>query len=566
MSDSPLVHWFRKAQILLLVGLTCFLLLVSSAIAQRELLPVDHPVYRFLLRQQMRGLITDFHWGILPLSRGEIARLLGELEAHRSQLSRVDTKILQDFDTEFEYDMNKTVLKAKTFLPGFSLSSVIDNDRQKYLAAYEDSVASLFADGFGFLSYRAGRGDSIGSPYVFLGQLGFRVRGTLYDRLGFYLEASNGQRLSGDPDFGMLDYRLKANTKFQSGGKYFDFTTGYLDYDTDWLRLTIGREQVLWGMGFGDRLILSSNTLPFDYGKIDLQYKSLHYSFLSGSLTGTDTLGNQFSSKYIAAHRLEFDLFPKVRLGLSEMILYSNRPINFAYLNPFIFLASADRTADPSNSNNALIGIDFEVLPIKDVRFTGTLLIDDLNFETLEYAGEDIRGNDNKFGWQGGVQWTDAFAVPNLSLTTEYTRINPFVYSHRSIANSYSHLDIPLGPLLQPNSDEWLFGLDLGLTYRLTVGGQIRFQRTGENILDSHGSVIYNAGSDILRGDGDGLHANVFLEGRRVNTTLLSLLLEWQPIKQYFVEIQYFYRSFNFLSEERTLSDSILWTTIRLDY
>jgi hypothetical protein len=566
MPDSPALHCFRKAQNLFLVGLACSSLLVSSVSAQRELLPADHPVYKFLLRQQMRGLIDDFHWGMLPLSRGEVTRLLSSLEANRSQLSRVDVKMLQDFDTEFEYDMNKTVLKAKPLLPGFSFSSSLDNDRQKYLAAYQDSVASLFADGFGFLSYRAGSGDSIGSPYIFLGQMGFRVRGTLHDRLGFYLEASNGQRLGGDPTFGMLDYRLKANTKFQTGGKYFDFTKGYLDYDTDWLRLTVGREQVLWGMGFGDRLILSNNTLPFDYGKIDLRYKSLHYSFLSGSLSGTDTLGNQLSSKYIAAHRLEFDLFPKVRVGLSEMILYSNQPINFAYLNPFIFLASADRTADPSNSNNALIGIDVEVLPIKDVRVTCTLLIDDLNFETLKYAGEDVRGNDNKFGWQGGIQWTDAFAVPNLSLTTEYTRINPFVYSHRSIANSYSHLDLPLGPLLQPNSDELLFGLDFDLTYHLSVGGQIRFQRTGENILDSYGFVINNAGSDVLRGDGDGLHANVFLEGRRVNTTLLSLMLEWQPIKQYFLEIQYFYRSFDFLSEERSLSDSILWTTLRLDY
>jgi hypothetical protein len=566
MPDSSALHCFRKAQNLFLVGLACSSLLVSSVSAQRELLPADHPVYKFLLRQQMRGLIDDFHWGMLPLSRGDVAKLLHALDARRPQLSGVDVKMLQDFDTEFEYDMNKTVLKAETFLPGFSFSSSLDNDRQKYLAAYQDSVASLFADGFGFLSYRAGSGDSIGSPYIFLGQMGFRVRGTLHDRLGFYLEASNGQRLGGDPTFGMLDYRLKANTKFQTGGKYFDFTKGYLDYDTDWLRLTVGREQVLWGMGFGDRLILSNNTLPFDYGKIDLRYKSLHYSFLSGSLSGTDTLGNQLSSKYIAAHRLEFDLFPKVRVGLSEMILYSNQPINFAYLNPFIFLASADRTADPSNSNNALIGIDLEVLPIKDVRVTGTFLIDDLNFETLKYAGEDVRGNDNKFGWQGGIQWTGAFAIPNLSLTTEYTRINPFVYSHRSIANSYSHLDLPLGPLLRPNSDEWLFGLDLDLTYRLSVGGQIRFQRTGENILDSYGFVINNAGSDVLRGDGDGLHANVFLEGRRVNTTLLSLMLEWQPIKQYFLEIQYFYRSFDFLSEERSLSDSILWTTLRLDY
>jgi hypothetical protein len=566
MLDSSSVHFSRKLLYCLLAGLICSFLLLSAATAQKELLSVDHPVYKFLLRQQMRGLIEDFHWGMLPLTRAEVASFLIELKMRSVELSNVDSKELDDYEIEFEYDINKTLLRARPFLPGPSFSHLFDNEQQKYLAAYKDSAASLFIDGFGFYSYRTAKGDSVGSPFISLGQLGLRVRGTLYDRLGFYLQVSNGERFAGDPNFGMLDYQLKANTKFQSGGKYFDFTTGYLDYDVDWLRLTIGREQLLWGMGYGDRLILSSNTLPFDYGKIDLQYKSLHYSFFSGSLTGKDTLGNQYSSKYIAAHRLEFDLFSRVRLGLSEMILYSNRPINFAYLNPLIFLASADRTADPSNVNNALIGIDFEVLPIKDLRVTATLLIDDLNFETLKYVGEDVRGNDNKFGWQGGVTWTDAFGFPNLSLTGEYTRINPFVYSHRSIANSYSHLDLPLGPLLQPNSDEWLLGFDLDLTYRLSVNGQIRFQRTGENILDSQGFMIYNAGSDILRGDGDGVHPNVFLEGQRVDRTLLSFMIQWEPIKQYFLEIQYFSRSFKFLAGGRSLSDSILWTTIRLDY
>jgi hypothetical protein len=566
MSDISSVHSFQEAKYLLFTGLLCLLLLVSSAIAQRELLPVDHPVYKFLLRQQMRGLIDDFHWGMLPLSRGDVARFLKEIGGRSYQLSNVDAKELKDFEVEFEYDMNRTVVKAKTFLPAFSLSSIFDSDRQKYLAAYEDSVASLFADGFGFLSYRAGDGDSIGSPYVFLGQLGFRVRGTLYDRLGFYLEASNGQRLSGDPNFAMLDYRLKANTKFQEGGKYFDFTTGYLDYDVDWLRLTLGREQVLWGMGYGDRLILSNNTIPFDYGKIDLHYKSLHYSFLHGSLTGKDSLGNQLSSKYIGAHRLEIDLSSRLRIGFSEMVIYSNQSVNFAFLNPLSFIASANRSADRESLNNTLLGIDFEILPIKDLRVTGTLLIDDLNFETLKYAGQDVRGNDNKFGWQGGVTWTDAFGFSNLSLTTEYTRINPFVYSNRTVGNSYSHEDLPLGPLLQPNSDEWLFGFDLDITYRISLSGQIRLQHTGENIVDSRGALIYNAGSDILRGYGDFAHPNIFLEGERVNRTLVSVMIQWQPIKQYFLEIQYFSRSFKFLSNGRNLSDSILWTTIRLDY
>ena len=551
---------------LFVLALLTLLGLSPRAYAQHELLPASHPVYEFLLRQQLRGTIDGFHWGVLPLTRGDVARFLLAAQAQNDQLSRVDQQKLIDYSAEFEYDMKKTLLRASPFLSEFSFSTLFDNERQKYLAVYEDSVATLFIDGFGSLSYRTASGDSIGSPFIALGELGIRLRGTLFDRLGFYIQASNGQRFSGDPNFGMFENRLRANSKFSGGGKYFDFTTGYLQYDVDWLRLTLGREQILWGAGYSDRMILSNNTTPFDFAKVELRYKSISYSFLHGSLVGSDTLGRQLTSKYIATHRLEFNLSSKVRMGLSEVLFYSNQPIHFAYLNPLVFLTSADLAADPANRNNTVIGIDLELIPIKNLRVTGTLLIDDLNFETLGSVGEDVRGNDNKFGWQGGVLWTDAFRIPNLSLYTEYTRINPFVYSHRSVANSYTHKDLSLGHPLQPNSDEWLFGLDFDVTYRLSISGQIRFQRTGENIVDSRGRMVYNAGSNILRGDGDGLHPNVFLEGQRVNRTLLSIELQWQPIKQYFVEVKYFYRYFDFPATRRKLSDSILWTTLRLDY
>lgn len=543
-----------------------WILLMSTAYAQRELLPPSHPVYKFLLRQQMRGVLQDFRWGVLPLTRGDVARFLLTAQDRDDELSRVDQQKLIDFTAEFEYDMKRTLLRASPFLPAFSFSTLFDNRRQKYLAVYEDSVATLFVDGFGSVSYRTASGDSVGSPFIALGELGVRLRGTLFNRLGFYLQASNGQRLGGDPAFGRLDNRLKANTKFREAGKNFDFTTGYLQYDNDWLRLTLGREQLLWGTGYSDRMILSSTTVPFDFGKVELRYKSIIYSFVHGSLVGTDTLGRQYSSKYISTHRLEFSLSPRIRLGLSEAIFYSEQSVNFAYLNPLVFLTSADLAADPANRNNALIGIDLELLPTRNVRMIGTFLIDDLNFETLKYAGEDKRGNDNKFGWQWGLLWTDALRIANLSLYTEYTRINPFVYSHRSIANSYTHKDLPLGHPLQPNSDEWLFGFDFDLTYRLSLSGQIRFQRAGQNIVDFRGRMVYNVGGDILRGDGDMVNPHVFLDGRRVNHRLVTLGLEWQPIKQYFIEIKYFHRSFDFLKENRKLSDSILWTTVRVDY
>jgi hypothetical protein len=148
----------------------------------------------------------------------------------------------------------------------------------------------------------------------------------------------------------------------------------------------------------------------------------------------------------------------------------------------------------------------------------------------------------------------------------EYTRLDPFVYSHRTVVNSYSNWNLPLGPALNPNSDEWLFRVDYDFTNRLSATASAKFQRAGENTLDAKGLMAYNAGADILRGDGDIVHPNVFLEGRRVNTMYGYLGLTWQPIRQYFVDVKYFYRSFHYPSENRKLADSILWVTVRVDY
>jgi hypothetical protein len=156
--------------------------------------------------------------------------------------------------------------------------------------------------------------------------------------------------------------------------------------------------------------------------------------------------------------------------------------------------------------------------------------------------------------------------VPGLLLGVEYTRLNPFVYSHRTIVNSYSHWNLPLGPALPPNSDEWLFRADYDFTNRLSVTVSAKFQRMGENTFDAQGLMAYNAGADILQGDGDMKHPNVFLEGRRVNTTLGYLGLMWQPIRQYFLDVKYFYRSLKYLSGNRVQVDSNLWVTVRVDY
>ncbi len=557
---------------ILRVSLILLLASGATALAQRELVPVTNPVYQFLFRQELRGAIHGFHWGMLPLSRKDIAGFLDSLQMRAvvgDRLPAADDAWLRDLRVEFSYDLDHTLDPSSSLIPGFEFSGVFDDTRQKYLYNYSDSSSSVFIDGFADWSYRAGNDQTPEPHFASLGEIGIRLRGTLFDRMGYYVQASNGVQFSGSKEFALLDPRLQANAQFNRGENFFDFTNGYLRYDADWLAITFGREQLNWGMGYQDRAVISSNTVPFDFAKIDLRSNSVHYSFLHGSLVGADSNGKTLAAKYIAAHRLEFNAGKRVRIGLNEAILYSNQPISFTMMNPLIFLTSAELSTELPNTgddaHNSLIWVDLEVMAARNLRLFGSFLIDDLKFGTINAS--DVTRNTNKFGWQLGVLWNDAFTLPGLLLSGEYSRINPFVETHWTNANSYTSWNLPLGEALQPNSDAWRFRADYAVTSRLLLSGQVQFQRTGENIVDpASGKIIFDAGSDFLHGENHLAHANYFLQGNLVNRTLASFTATWQPIRQYFIDLKVFAQSIRRPAEGTEEKPVSVWGTIRVDY
>jgi hypothetical protein len=234
-------------------------------------------------------------------------------------------------------------------------------------------------------------------------------------------------------------------------------------------------------------------------------------------------------------------------------------------LNPLAFLTSADLNAEipGKDANNALIGIDVQFYPVKKLSLQGSLLIDDLNFETL--GESDKTGNDNKFAFQGGFSWQDAFMLNNLNFIYEFTHIDPFVYSHRENKNSYSHWNLPVGHALNPNSDEHAFRLIYNFGSRLNLNLTYQLQRTGLNYFDSTGNFI-NIGSNILRGENDFAVKNEFLNGIRLNRNLITAELTWQPIFQYFFTVRYQNRTYDYIDQNRKLSDNIFWGIFRVDY
>jgi hypothetical protein len=555
-----------------------FLLLVLSPVvkAQVELVPTSNNVYDFLDRMSVNGIIENYSSSMIPISRREIARYLEEIKSKSSKLSRTDKKFLNDYYIEFEYDINHTLKNSSSFFSNLKFSDIFHNKKQKYLYAKADSNVSIFWDAIGELNYSGADGDSLGKPHVLLAKLGTRIRGTLFGSVGYYLRLSNGGRLGGtqkDALFAAEFNPILASTrKFVSeGSKTFDSFEGYIRYapKDDWLGLTIGREALSYGTGFIDKMIISDqNSAPFDFIKFDLSYKKIKYTFLHSSIVGADSSGNQLESKYMVFHRVEFGpLFNNVmRLGFSEMLVYSNLPINLAFLNPLSFLTSADLNTElpGKNTNNTLLAIDAQFYPVKTLSLQGTWLIDDLNFETL--GKSDKTGNDNKFGFQAGIDWQDAFTLKNLNLVYEYTRIDPFVYSHRDINNSYTNWNLPIGAALNPNSDEHAIKLKYDFNSRLNLSVTFKHQRSGMNITDSTGKIITNVGSNILHGENDFLIKNEFLNGLRVDRNIIIAELTWQPIRQYFFTIKYESRAFDYVDDNRTLSDNIFWGTFRVDY
>ena len=487
----------------------------------------------------------------------------------RALLSETDRKILSDYCVEFSRDLDQSDSASESFIPSWRLSGIFSDEKQKSLYSYADSGVTVVIDALGDASRRNTWGDSLGDANAVLGELGVRIRGTFHDRLGFFLQATNGSLLSGSHGVALLDNRLLANNRFNAtGSTFYDMTKGYLRYDADWLSVMAGREQLLWGAGYADRAVFSDNTVPFDFFRIDLQEGSFHYAFVHGSLVGADSTGHTLSSKYIAAHRVEFNVGKRVRIGFSEAVLYSLQSPNFTLMNPFTFLTSAELSTEmpqkEDNAHNTIMWLDVEVTPVKNVRAFGSILVDDLKFSTLTKT--DISGNSNKLGWQTGILVNDAFEIPTLVLTGEYTRINPFVLTHWTNYNSYTNWGLSLGPSVPPNTDEWLFQAEYSLSSRLSLRGTVRFQRSGENILDQNGNLVYDAGSNILLGQDHLLHPNIFLEGRRVDRTIGTIHAEWQPIRQYFLRADLMLRSLHYLADGTSFRDGWFWISAAVDY
>jgi len=546
--------------------------LKTNSFSQVELIEVNDYVYSFLGRMYNKGIIHDYNSSSLPLSKENISKLLIEIKGQQNKISSNDANFLKKY--LIEYNVEQKEENEISFFRKPSFANIFNDEKQKYLYTYKDSSFSFYLDGLGNFTERISRGDSMGNHKSLTGELGIRLKANFNGLVAAYLKISNGDQLAGgESDF---EYIKKTNPKISATGSvsdlgrtFFDSYDGYLRYQakTNWAAVSIGRYGLSQGTGFIDKLFFSPNNIPFDFVKLDLNSKILHYSYLYGSLRG-DSVGRGLESKNIASHRLDLNFSNSFKIGIFESIIISNSTFSFTFLNPISFLTSAEfnKASQGTNPdiNNSVLGFDVLYKPVNNLSLQGSFLIDDMKFSSFFSDDPVVR---NKFGYQAGGFWSDAFKIPSLDLKLEYTRLNPFIYSHSTNKSTFTNWDYSLGHVLPPNSDEIAVQLGYPVSSRLKLRLDYKFQRSADGIVtDANGNVIVNYGGNISNASGEPISSPAFLKGNRKNRKILEFNLEFEPIKQYYININYINKIFDNIFENRTMTDNYFTFGVRVDY
>lgn len=519
---------------------------------QVDNITADNDIYNFLNRMYINGILTDYDDIILPLSRKQIKSALDIILEKKGELTLSDQIILDRIRTKLGYNDSINVIQFFDEFPQKFLNNIAA-ESEKHLYFYNDSIVSLFIDPI--LGYRFIYSD-LNKQGSSIFNFGGRVRGSYNDWFAFYIEGTNGSVI-GSRETAKLDNRVGQSFTFNKTQiNYFDNTVGYLRVENDLMNLQIGRERVLWGSGQINKLILSENPQVFDFVKFNIHYKKLRYDFLHGWLVMQPEfiqvykdISKEKRSKYLAVSRLGFNPNSDLSLGISQMIIYSNRPFEAAYLNPFLFWESAQRSLN--DLDNSFLAFDGKLRVSDGLLLNASAIFDDINFGRL-FKGE-WAGHNNGFAWQTGISLTSPLIFENTVVDLEYLQLRPYIFSHPGYNESltYTNNGYLLGVDLNPNSTLFSLKISHDLTDWINLTLNYFHSIHGNNIYDSLGNRIKNVGGDVFGyyTKNDSRFAYL-LDGIRETEDRLRLGVNWEFLNSFFLKFEWEYRNNSLIADK----------------
>jgi hypothetical protein len=294
---------------------------------------------------------------------------------------------------------------------------------------------------------------------LFLNSRGLTIRGRIAGKIGFSSTITDNQERG--PLFfqqQVRNYRAVPGVGFYkvfksdlSAQDYFD-ARGYLTFNAaKFIDFQLGYDKNFIGNGYRS-LFLSDWGNSYLFAKINTRiwkfnYQNLFMELMPQFKKSGDSL---LRRKYSAMHHLSMNVTKWLNVGLFEGVMFGRKDhFDFQYLNPIIFYRHIEGTV--GSPDNAVAGIDFKANAFKRFQFYGQWLLDEFILSKVRNSPTNWV---NKFGFQLGGKYIDAFGIKNLDLQLEMNRVRPFTYAHSDTINNYTHYNQPMAHPLGANFQE----------------------------------------------------------------------------------------------------------------
>lgn len=488
------------------LGIAALLLLLCAADlrAQVELLELTHPATAALVRLYEAGAIPRFPREHLPISRGDARRYLLEAAADPS-LDPALRSLAADHAAVLAREGGGEGLILPSSTTGRSFWSDPLADRPLAIAEWSDSAgpSRVLLEPIGYSEVRL---DPQQKRTVIVGLLGAGVRVSLYDVLGAAARVVNGS-VAGDSLLAARDSVLVQSGSFGITGFGRDIGIADAHVRLAWRGLSaeVGHDRVQLGGGLDRSLLLGSRLgSSYDYLRFGLAFGPFRFTHLHGWLLSPFNVNargplptDPDPQRFVAAHLITFDPSDAVRVSLGEATIYHGRGFELGYLNPLLFFKDQEQYLGDRDNGNMYLSIGLR--PVRGVYAEGEMLLDDLRFSEI---GSGYWSN--KIAWRGALRAV-GLLHPSVDVGTEYTRVEPFTFSHFNPENAYTHRGMTLaGENLQPNSWKLALNATWNPSARVRFDAEFGVGEHGANILahDSLGggdTLVFNAGGDVAQ-------------------------------------------------------------------
>ncbi len=455
--------------------------------------PLTSPVYALIDQAQISGAVRHVS-SVKPYTESKVIELLNEM-LHGSILSVREKRIAESFLKSFNPVGNVLQDGYLSFgeFPltadmGIRVETLSSADLAGLESLAQTNYVNFFMDG------------DVGTSVSYAFDMAFALNLLQIEAFPAYSYSVDWDGYTYNPSSlgggGNVDqfYSFAFRSRPEIGAGFFD----------DKVTMNFGRHRREWGLG-SDSLVLSGSGRPIVAFETTLQLTDwISYSYLVGTLenSGNSTTASQLQSM-TAMKMVEIRPFDWIYIAVHEGVVFPKR-FELGYLNPLIFSSLYQgQIGDFDNiMGGATLGLS---LPGVAEAWT-TLYVDELKPKSISDFFDYVR---NFYSFQAGVQAAFS-ALPFGLLTLQYTKVEPFTYTHPAIEvpwidpigsalvyESFVSGGEGLSTKLDPNSDELLIRINTSPIEYLSLHGGYQLIRHGE-YGGSYEDPLQGYGADLL--------------------------------------------------------------------